>query len=397
MMLVRFCMKRFPTAAVLVLASLSFGAQIAVPPKPTPSPAGNPPTAPTPASPTGTPPSATPSTQSLAPVPSPPLPPATVRNVPPGTFKMELPMIQRNVIRDITGRMGGMAMDIEKNILYVAAAAANNIEVHNVANSKAIQTLSEQPAPTNLVFMQTERLLVASCASDSTCRVFKADDSGQLSFQRALSFSGETNPLVLDPDGKRCWVGHGVFISSFDPADGTRKSEISLDGIGRPVAMVIPATGPRLYAITSPANDVVVIDREQGAVEARWPLSERAPSAIALDDGNKRLFVATRTPAKLLVLDLETGREVAKVDAPDEPGSMWYDLYIRKLYIAGNRGKVQVFAQVTPDVYQSLAIEDTAAGARTSLLIPEHRRLIIAAPNLGGEEAARLFIYQIGK
>ncbi len=358
------------------------------------SPAANPPANPA-ANPAATP---RPSV-ALAPIGRPPTPPASVRNVPYGTFKVELPMIQRNVIGGVTGRLGGMAMDIENNILFIAATASNTIEVQTVSNSQSVQSVLGQPAPVSLIFLQPTRQLIATCATDSTARVFKADASGQLTLERSLTFAGEPGPILHDPAANLCWLGHGVFISSFDPSDGEKKSELSLEGIGRPVALAIDPTSPRLFTITTPANDVIVIDRSKAdfpAIAARWPLSERAPAAIAFDRANKRLFVATRSPSRLIVLDSDSGREVAKLDAPEDPGSISYDPFLRKVYLAGNRGQVRVYQQVSPDTYQPIATETTAPGSRTSLLISEHRRLIVAAPNLGDDQAARLFVYQIG-
>ena len=363
----------------LCILGLIAATSIAAPPIPTPPPSAPP---------------------ALAPGAQPPAPPPSVRNHPYGMFKVELPMIQRNVLASATGRLGGMAMDIQNNILFVAASASNTIEVHNVATSQPIQSLADQPAPASLAFLQPTRQLIASCATDSTARIYKADDTGRLSLQHTLIVPGEPGPLALDPSSNLCWLGHGVFVSSFDPSDGTKKSELSLEGIGRPIDLALDPSSPRLFAITTPASDVIVIDRakpDAPAISARWPLSERAPAAITLDHANNRLFVATRSPSRLIVLDAASGREVAKLDAPDDPGSISYDPFLRKVYLAGNRGQVRVYQQLTPDSYQPLATETTAPGARTSLLIPEHRRLIIAAPSLGAnDEKARLFIYQIG-
>jgi len=388
----------------LPAAMLSFGLALAAlagqpPAKPADPATPAAPTTPAPAAPTKpsvtpTPPSA--NIRPLLPPPPPPALPPGVNNVPYAQFKVELPMIQRNVIRDITGRMGGMAMDVEKNILYVAASAANVIEVHNVANSKSIQTLKDQESPNELVFIPESRTLVASCGADSSCRVFKADETGALTPGHRLSFAGETGPLIYDAAAKLCWVGHGVFISSFDPADGSKKSEISLDGIGRPVAIVAENSGPRLYVITTPANEVVVIDRDKKEVTARWPLTDRAPAALALDELNGNLFIATRSPARLLMLDTADGSVLANVDGPTEPGSIWHDPWLRKVYIAGNQSDLWVYQQTARNGVARLAKERTAPGARTSLHIPAHRRLIVAAPNLGDDETARLFIYQIG-
>ncbi len=325
------------------------------------------------------------------------LPQAPVHNPPYGTFKMELPMIQRNVLAGVRGRLGGMAIDARNNILYVAATAAGSIEVHQVAGSKQVQSVGDLPGPQGLVFIPELRLLVASCATDGSCRVFKAGDDGRLTFERSVPFGGEAGPLAYDTATGHCWVGHGVFVSCFDPRDGSKKSEVALQGIGRPIAIVAESLGPRLFALTASANEVVVIDRSTSTVTARWPLSEGGPSAIALDEVTKRVFIACRTSAKLLVLDAADGREVARLDGPAEPGSLWFDARLRKVYIAGNQGHIGVIAQTSADEYRPVATEASAPGSRMSLLVPEHRRLIVSCPQIDADDdQARLFVYQIG-
>ena len=66
------------------------------------------------------------------------------------------------------------------------------------------------------------------------------------------------------------------------------------------------------------------VDREVFAnistlkVLATWPIKEAEQNApLAFDEPNKRLFVVTRKPGKLIVLNAETGASMASFKAPE--------------------------------------------------------------------------------
>ena len=48
-------------------------------------------------------------------------------------------------------------------------------------------------------------------------------------------------------------------------------------------------------------------------------------AAMALDEANKRLFVVTRKPFKPVVLDTDTGRSIATLDAPKRTNELVFD------------------------------------------------------------------------
>ncbi len=58
----------------------------------------------------------------------------------------------------------------------------------------------------------------------------------------------------------------------------------------------------------------------QGRILAKWPMTAAAKCfPMALDEANHRIFAGCRQPAKLLVLDMETGKAIAQLDCPGIP------------------------------------------------------------------------------
>src|ERR1700693_2964260 len=72
-------------------------------------------------------------------------------------------------------------------------------------------------------------------------------------------------------------------------------------------------------------NVVESIDKKTGAV-TKWPLRDlRANYAMALNEEDHRLFTITRKTPMMVVLDTQTGKEVARLRAAGECDDVFFD------------------------------------------------------------------------
>ena len=108
---------------------------------------------------------------------------------------------------------------------------------------------------------------------------------------------------------------------------------------------------------------------------------------MALDEANGRLFVGTRSPAKLLVLDTQTGTLVTSLDSSGDADDLFYDMQNNRIYVSGGEGAISVFEQTDPDNYSLIDKVDTAEGARTSLFVADSGTLYVAVPHRGSQQA----------
>jgi hypothetical protein len=106
-----------------------------------------------------------------------------------------------------------------------------------------------------------------------------------------------------------------------------------------------------------------------------------------LDESSRRLFVGCRKPAKLLVLNTDSGKTVAAVDCVGDTDDLFYDAATKRVYVSGGDGAISIIEQVDADTYRPAGTVKTAAGARTSLFVPELRRLYVAVPHRGNQGA----------
>ena len=84
---------------------------------------------------------------------------------------------------------------------------------------------------------------------------------------------------------------------------------------------------------------VGVVDREKRQVTATWPLTG-VPSvvALALDETHHRLFGGSRNPPMLIVLDTESGKQIAQLEGVEGIDDLWYDAERDRIYASGGRG-----------------------------------------------------------
>ena len=104
---------------------------------------------------------------------------------------------------------------------------------------------------------------------------------------------------------------------------------------------------------TPSPSQVHVIDTTKNAVAASYPLKKAAANyTLALDEANHRVFVGCRKPAMVVVLDSETGKELAGVPIPTDTDDLFFDGKRKRLYAACGEGYLAVIRQIDADRYE---------------------------------------------
>src|SRR6516164_11514104 len=136
-----------------------------------------------------------------------------------------------------------------------------------------------------------------------------------------------------------------------------------------PESFQISSSKPVIYANIATKAKLVVIDRTTHKV-TDWPLKTgKSNYPMALDEADHRIFVVTRRPALLVVLDSETGSMVASVPCVNDADDLYYDSGRKRVYVPGGEGLISVIQQADANHYQSLANVPTTVGARTGLWV----------------------------
>jgi len=109
--------------------------------------------------------------------------------------------------------------------------------------------------------------------------------------------------------------------------------------------------------------------------------------AMALNEEDQRLFTVTRKTPMLVVLDTQTGNEVARLRAAGECDDVYFDASRKRIYVIGGEGIISVIQQKDPDHYELVANVPTTVGVRTGYYYAKRDRLYVGVPAKGNEPA----------
>jgi DNA-binding beta-propeller fold protein YncE len=240
-----------------------------------------------------------------------------------------------------------------------------------------------------------KKLFVAN-GTDGTCKIFAGDTFKLID---NLPIGTDADHVGYDPATKYLYVGFGDAKSGGLAIIETRSNkhitDIKTDA--RPGGIKIEKSRQLIYVTLSGATKLGVIDLTKREQVTAWPTGVQANVALALDESHHRLFDGVRDPARLIVLDTESGRQVSQVEGVSGIDDLWYDASHKRIYASGGRGFevgfVFVYQQKDADHYELIGKVPTAPGAGTSFWSPELNRLYVGAPS-NNKDAAAILVFE---
>ncbi|MHB1035195.1 MAG: YncE family protein [Pirellulales bacterium] len=284
----------------------------------------------------------------------------------------------------VEGRIDHLAVDVKGRRLFVAALGNNTLEVIDLEQSKRVRSVAGLREPQGIAWLAGLGRIAVANGGDGSCRFFDARTYEQVG---SIDCQDDADNLRYDEPASRLYAGCGKgALVVIDPAKMAQVATVRL--AGHPESFQLESKGSRIFINVPSARRIDVIDRGKQAVVAQWPMEDsRANFPMALDESNHRLLVGCREPARLVVLDTQSGKVVATVPCVGDTDDVFYDGRLRRVYVSGGEGAVSVFQQEDGDRYRLLATVRTAAGARTSLFVPAIDRLYVAVPRRGTQGA----------
>lgn len=290
----------------------------------------------------------------------------------------------------VKGRIDHLSIDVKGQRLFVAALGNNTVEVVDVKGSKLLHTIPGLEEPQGIAYLPKMNRLFVANGGDGSLRLF---DANSFALLKTISYGDDADNVRYDASADRVFVGYGSGALGVTGPDGTKLGDIGLDA--HPESFQLDPDGVRIYVNVPRTRKITVVDRKVQKVIATWTTGgPQANYPMALDGDNHRLFVVCRNPARMVVLDIATGKVVAALPVVGDSDDVFYDAARKRIYAIGGEGAITVFHQQDADHYQEIAKISTAKGARTGLFSPDLRRLFIAARRNGAEPAA-IRIYNV--
>jgi DNA-binding beta-propeller fold protein YncE len=298
-----------------------------------------------------------------------------------------------------SGDFDHFAADVEGNRLFLAAEDHGTLEVFDLNTTKWLRTIKGFDVPHSILYLPASRKLFVTDGGESMSKVLSTAD---LHVVQKVTLVPGADSIAYDPDTHRVYVVTGgkdvkmkeSVISAIDTTDFSKKSDLKLDS-AHVEGMALESQGNRMFVNVTDHNEIYVIDRSDMKVLDRWPLLNAGEnSPMVLDEPNHRLFIVCRKPAKLLVFDTATGKQIGAWDTAGHSDGMAFDPANKRIYVPGAEGYIAVYEQKDADHYELTAKVPSAVGAKTCLLVPELHRLYVAVSPGEKRFGARVLTFQ---
>ena len=174
--------------------------------------------------------------------------------------------------------------------------------------------------------------------------------------------------------------GDSESATVISAADGKVAGTIALGG--GPEFAVADGQG-FVYNNLEDKSQLVKIDARKRTVVQRWPVAPcEAPSSMAMDRANHRLFIGCRSKI-MAVLDSESGKVVATLPIGDHVDATAFDEDSRLAFFSNGEGTISVIHQDSPDKYSAVETVKTLPRAKTMVLDPKTHQLFLSTAEAG--------------
>lgn len=235
---------------------------------------------------------------------------------------------------DIPGRPGFDSMVFARGYLVIAHHGANAVDIFDPKLRRLKAQITGMADPRGIAVDEGAwRVYIANADSNSLAVLSTADWK-----------LVDTIPLTRSPEallftGGRLYVGNRLedSVSIVDPQQ--RRELATLEVGGRPQHMLWDPATSLIFASLEQTGQVIGFDAGQH-IAKRYQLAASQPTGLALDAKGRRLFVAARSA--VLVLDVDSGAELARLPAAAGINDLWFDDGQQLLYAAATDGSVNL-------------------------------------------------------
>jgi hypothetical protein len=261
-----------------------------------------------------------------------------------------------------------MSVDLSRGLLFLAAYGNNTVGIVDLKSGRSTGSIGGLSSPQGVAWVPEAGRLFVSNAGDGTVDIFAGT-----SFTPAgkIALSGDADNLRYDSGTRLLYVGYGSGgIAAINATSDSVNMVRALPA--HPEGFQVETSGRIVFVNVPPSNLIATFDKVTGnSISNRSMTGSNFP--MSLDENGGRLFVGTRSPSALRVLDASTPSltSLANVTIAGDPDDIFYDAPRGLVYVSCGAGSLEVIKQLDRTHYSVAQTIPTGLGARTSLWVPE--------------------------
>ncbi len=275
--------------------------------------------------------------------------------------------VQEIPLPGVQGRLDHFTIDAKRKRVIFSGLGNNSVQVVDVFAGRMIHQIEGLAEPQGTLYLaEWDKLFVANSANGHV----DIYDGNKFTLLDRIDLGEGSDPdnLRYDSTAKKVYLGYGEgAIAVIDPATNKRlPTEYKFEG--HPEGFQLETKGPRIFVNVADTKNIQVINRQTGKIST-WalPNGHAANFPMVLDEANRRVFIGTRKPSRLTVLDMDSGKVVASLPTAGDMDDMFYDADRKRIYVAGGEGYLSVVQQIDADHYKDrVNLQLLSAHARVS-------------------------------
>jgi DNA-binding beta-propeller fold protein YncE len=125
-------------------------------------------------------------------------------------------------------------------------------------------------------------------------------------------------------------------------------------------------------------SKLVKINSKKLSVDERWPLAPcEAPSSMAMDRPNRRIFIGCRSKV-MAVVDADSGKVITTVAIGDHVDASAFDPESKLIFNSNGEGTISIIHEDSPDTYSVVQTVKTLPRAKTLALDLQTHRVFLS-------------------
>ena len=304
--------------------------------------------------------------------------------------------------RSFQGRIDHQSVDVRGNRYFMSGLGNGTVEVIDLAAGKPLHTIPGFTMAQAALYVPETNLIFVADGESNFLNIY---DGTTYALIRSFPSLENADNLRYVPVNPRYGGGVGTVMLGY--GESATSALRIMNAAGKPLSEILLEAHPESFQVdTTPGSFrvfvninelgyIAVADTNHRRVMEKWPVPGfKALFPMAFDEKDQRLFIASRNPPALVVLDTKTGKVVTSVAGPDGSDDLWYDAAHKRIYMSAVEGVVGIFEQRDADHYALIGKIDSVPGSATSYFAPALNRLFVPAPPFGGQPA-QILVYEV--
>jgi len=251
-----------------------------------------------------------------------------------------LHLVQTISMPNVKGRIDHMDVDVKGKRLFMAGLENGSLEVVDLQARKWLKSIPGFKKTQGVAYVPSLNKVFVASGDDGMLRVFRGDT---LELLDAIKLDLGPNRVAYDPHTELLYVGYGGKDAGKDYGEVRiidAKTDKHLGDVkveAHPSELLLDQSGKTLFVFVSIVSKVQVIDANKREVVSTWSVSSQRNGDGAFDEKTHRLFIGTRTPPHMIVMDSQTGNEIASLPTVDGMDGVYFDAAHKRVYVSGGR------------------------------------------------------------